>query len=303
MDKELKDPKETDIIENSESYKILQKNINRKNILKVFTILLWSAFIVLSFIVASLPESQMLIYIGGIIFLAAISVTIAFIFIRAKALSQQLHLQLKKSGFILEKEFEIYKYRFLVDKENKKFAVVERNRIVRIYDFSKVISYEIQEDGASVVKGSVGRSLIGGLFFGITGAVIGSSGKRKISNFCTDLRLLIRLNDLEEPLLNMQVINFQVDKQSAVYKNAKQMLYEICAYLEYMINDKTLEQSAKETNVSEENKTTKEKLNELKELLNENYITEEEYNEKKKKILNLWGFVIASEKAGSFGFF
>ena len=43
----------------------------------------------------------------------------------------------------------------------------------------------------------------------------------------------------------------------------------------------------KETNVSEENKTTKEKLNELKELLNENYITEEEYNEKKKKILNL----------------
>lgn len=287
MDKELKDPKETDIIENSESYKILQKNINRKNILKVFTILLWSAFIVLSFIVASLPESQMLIYIGGIIFLAAISVTIAFIFIRAKALSQQLHLQLKKSGFILEKEFEIYKYRFLVDKENKKFAVVERNRIVRIYDFSKVISYEIQEDGASVVKGSVGRSLIGGLFFGITGAVIGSSGKRKISNFCTDLRLLIRLNDLEEPLLNMQVINFQVDKQSAVYKNAKQMLYEICAYLEYMINDKTLEQSAKETNVSEENKTTKEKLNELKELLNENYITEEEYNEKKKKILNL----------------
>lgn len=287
MDKELKDPKETDIIENSESYKILQKNINRKNILKVFTILLWSAFIVLSFIVASLPESQVLNYIGGIIFLAAISVTIAFIFIRAKALSQQLHLQLKKSGFILEKEFEIYKYRFLVDKENKKFAVVERNRIVRIYDFSKVISYEIQEDGASVVKGSVGRSLIGGLFFGITGAVIGSSGKRKISNFCTDLRLLIRLNDLEEPLLNMQVINFQVDKQSAVYKNAKQMLYEICAYLEYMINDKTLEQSAKETNVSEENKTTKEKLNELKELLNENYITEEEYNEKKKKILNL----------------
>ena len=287
MDKELKEPKETYIIENSESYKILQKNINRKNILKVFIILLWSAFIVLSFIVASLPESQVLIYIGGIIFLAAISVTIAFIFIRAKALSQQLHLQLKKSGFILEKKFEIYKYRFLVDKENKKFAVVERNRTVRIYDFSKVISYEIQEDGASVVKGSVGRSLIGGLFFGITGAVIGSSGKRKISNFCTDLRLLIRLNDLEEPLLNMQVINFQVDKQSAVYKNAKQMLYEICAYLEYMINDKTLEQSAKETNVSEENKTTKEKLNELKELLNENYITEEEYNEKKKKILNL----------------
>ena len=122
MDKELKDPKETDIIENSESYKILQKNINKKNILKVFTILLWPAFIVLSFIVASLPESQVLIYIGGIIFLAAISVTIAFIFIRAKALSQQLHLQLKKSGFILEKEFEIYKYRFLVDKENKKIC-------------------------------------------------------------------------------------------------------------------------------------------------------------------------------------
>lgn len=61
MDKELKEPKETDIIENSESYKILQKNINRKNILKVFTILLWSAFIVLSFIVASLPEQVLII--------------------------------------------------------------------------------------------------------------------------------------------------------------------------------------------------------------------------------------------------
>lgn len=257
----------------------------------LLTVIAWVVVAIL-FVVNMIANIELLYTIIAIMLFPAIGVTIAFVSKKTKLAKAQFDFKLKRAGFVADKEIEINKFRFLADRKSKRFIVVQKNEFGKIYDFANVLSYEIKEDGESVVKGSAGRALIGGLFFGVTGAIIGSSGKRKISNYCTDLRLFIRLNDFEDPLIDMQVINFQTAKSGTIYQEYKKRLQEVCAYLELMINNRTLEESAKANSIAEEIKPGKEEaksikaqLNELKELLAGGFITEEEYNNKRKEIL------------------
>ena len=70
----------------------------------------------------------------------------------------------------------------------------------------------------------------------------------------------------------------------------KKNLQQICSILEYMINAKTLEDNIEKTETSRPNNTVtsnKEQLKELKKMLEEGLITQEEYDQKKKQILGL----------------
>lgn len=196
--------------------------------------------------------------------------------------------------FKIDKEIRLYDVshirsaRLLIDTKRKQFIYAIGKDYSSIIEFKDILSYEVYEDGDSVVKGSAGRALIGGAFFGLTGAIIGSSGKRKVSNYCSSLKLLIRINDIANPQIEITFINSQVEKDSSTYKNCIKSLQEISSYFEYMINSKTLEEpkSSPTEKPQVESKSKKEQLIELKELFEEGLITEEDYNKKKQDILN-----------------
>lgn len=196
--------------------------------------------------------------------------------------------------FIIDKDIRLYDVshfrnaRLLIDTKRKQFIYALGKDYSSIIEFKDIINYEVYEDGNSVVKGSVGRALIGGAFFGLTGAIIGSSGKRKVSNYCYSLKLLIRINDIDNPQIEITFINSQVEKDSSTYKNCIKSLQEISSYFEYMINSKTLEKpkTLPVEKPQAESKSKKEQLLELKELFEEGLITEEDYNKKKQDILN-----------------
>ena len=200
--------------------------------------------------------------------------------------------------FLIDKYINLYdashlsSARLLVDTKHKQFIYAVGGKYSDIIKFKDVLSYEIYEDGNSVVKGSAGRALIGGAFFGVAGALVGSSGKREISNYCQSLKLLVRINNIDQPLLEISFISGKTEKGGFTYKNCLNSLQQICAYFEYMINNKPFEESAKTLNDSAEEKQTiqtkskKEKLTELKELFDDGLITEEDYNKKKQDILD-----------------
>lgn len=201
----------------------------------------------------------------------------------------------ENKGFLIDKYINLYdashlcSARLLIDTKHKQFTYAVGKKYSDIIKFKDVLSYEIYEDGNSVVKGSAGRALIGGAFFGVTGALVGSSGKREISNYCQSLKLLIRINNIDQPLLEISFIGGKTEKDGFTYKNCLNSLQQICAYFEYMINNKPFEESAKTLNDSVKEKQTKskkEKLTELKELFDDGFITEEDYNKKKQDILD-----------------
>ncbi len=206
--------------------------------------------------------------------------------------------KLKSRGFIISKVFACgSKYittKLYIDNTNKHFTIHTAHSsgdqgFSKIYNFSDIISYEVYENERKIVQGTTGEALLGGLFFGIQGAIIGSSVQKDISDICTQLELLIRVNDFNTPQIKLTFIkNSTCEKNSAPYRAAKAKLQEICAQLEYITNNKTLEQSATSQHESSTSKkSSKEQLQELKEMLDDGLITQEDYEQKKKQILGL----------------
>lgn len=202
------------------------------------------------------------------------------------------------SDFFISKEISIlasdgYAVRevgkFLIDNTNKKFIYKKDKVYSKIFNFSDLISYEVYENGKSQVQGRAGAALIGGAFFGLAGLVVGSSMSRNISEKCNQLKLIIRLNDFECPQIVITYVDYaELDKLGADYRYMKKDMQTLCSMLEFMLNEKTLKQSftVKQEELHEQ-KSSKEQLQELKELLDEGLITQEDFEQKKKQILGL----------------
>lgn len=202
------------------------------------------------------------------------------------------------SDFLISKEISIlasdgYAVRevgnFLIDNTNKKFIYKKGKVYSKTFNFSDIISYEVYENGKSQVQGRAGAALIGGAFFGLAGAVVGSSMSRNISEKCNQLKLIIRLNDFECPQIVITYVDYaELDKLGVDYRCMKKDMQALCSMLEFMLNEKTLKQSS--TVKQEElhaQKSSKEQLQELKELLDDGLITQEDFEQKKKQILGL----------------
>lgn len=175
----------------------------------------------------------------------------------------------------------------LIDNVNKKFCIQKGYRFSKSYEFSELINYEIYENGISKVKGTAGKSLIGGAFFGLGGLIVGSSMGKSVNEKCNQLQLIIRLNDINNPQIVITYINnANFDKSDYFYKKMKENLQQVCSMLEFMMNAKPLEEII-QTSTIDNTKSNKEQLQELKEMLDEGLITQEEFNQKKKQILEL----------------
>jgi len=177
--------------------------------------------------------------------------------------------------------------RLFIDNESKKFVFKFENRFTKHYSFKDLISYEINENKNSVVKGTAGKAFVGGLFFGLEGMIIGGNMSRKVDEICDNLQLVIKLNDIETPQVVINYIeNHKINKVDETYKAMKANLQEICSNLEFIMNNKSLEQSVSNTK-QEETKSNKEQLKELKSMLDEKLITQEDYDKKKNQILGI----------------
>ena len=178
--------------------------------------------------------------------------------------------------------------KLLIDDINKQFIYQFGESFFKTFSFSDIISYEVYENGVRKVQGRVDCALIGAAFFGIRGCIIGSSMPPEIIEYCSELKLIIHLNNLDCPQLVFRYAhNVKWSKSSSVYQNACAHLHRVCSIFEYMINSKTLEESSATVKKVKNEKSNKEKLQELKELFDEGLITEEEFTSAKKQILGL----------------
>lgn len=202
---------------------------------------------------------------------------------------------LPDSDFVITKEISILasgwsSTKLLIDNQNKKFFYQKGKIYSKAYKFSDIINYEVYENGKSQVQGRAGSALIGGAFFGLGGLIIGSSMSRNINEKCNQLKLIIRLNDFDCPQIVITYVdNVDWNKNDWMYRNMKENIQAVCSMLEYMLNEKTLEQSStvKQEEKTSEQKSQKEQLQELKEMLDDGLITKEDFEQKKKQILGL----------------
>ena len=205
---------------------------------------------------------------------------------------------LKNRGFYISKIckfteslFNNKKYSALyIDDKNKQWAICYYNSSqFKIYKYSDLNSFELFENGNSKVQGRAGSALVGGYFFGVVGAIAGASRTKTINEICTSLQIRINVNDLNNPEILITLNNSPIKKNSDTYLGIINLAKSLIGNLEFISFIKSTAETPKIERVvnTQSNKPLKEQLQELNEMLNDGLITQEDFEQKKKQILNL----------------
>ena len=190
-------------------------------------------------------------------------------------------------NFMPTKKIGNYLY---LDENNKKLTIPQglfRKKIneQKIYNYNDIVNFELIEDGNSISEGGVGRAIVGGALFGGIGAIVGGSTGHKHKQTCTNLKIKITLNNINNPVEYITFINTEIKKDSRLYKSYIKIAQEIISVLQIIC------ETNKSINISQQiNSPSVSNIDELKkykELLDCGAITEEEFEKKKKEILNL----------------
>ena len=174
------------------------------------------------------------------------------------------------------------------DDNQKKWLVPDgfagKKKHPKIHNYSDIVSYELLEDGESIIKsGGLGRAAVGGLLLGGAGAIVGGvTGGRRSSSVCTSLRVKITLNDINDPVAYVDFLTGSTKKSSSIYKSFHESAQECLSVLQLICDQQIPPAPQTSTALSGADEILK-----YKKLLDGGAITQEEYNAKKTQLLGL----------------
>lgn len=202
----------------------------------------------------------------------------------------QIVLDSKKQNDFLVEKFNVTKEinSFIKFDETNKLIYIETKRKngkikKNVYSFENITGFELLEDGETITKGGLGSAIAGGVLFGGTGAIVGSIvGKKKTKKIIENLQIKLTLKTISEPVAYINLINVKTKTNSIGYERAYAEAQEILSILAIILKD--IEKKREEIN---NNNSNADEILKYKNLLDMEAITQEEFDAKKKELLNL----------------
>lgn len=147
-----------------------------------------------------------------------------------------------------KKNEELYENFNVTKKVGKYFSMNEHERLwfipnniwdkktPKIYSFDDIVSFELIEDNDCIVKGGLGRAIVGVALLGGVGAVVGgATGKKTSKKVITKLIIKITVNDIENPVVYINLLEKPTQAASITYKNKFKLAQEILSLLELIV--------------------------------------------------------------------
>lgn len=176
-----------------------------------------------------------------------------------------------------------------IDENKKQWCVpkgVFKAKIENVYSYNDIVSFELIEDGNIVSNGGLGTALVGGALFGGTGAIVGSNiAKRTNKPTCTMMKIKITVRDSSNPLIYIDLLSAEVKKDGSRYKTAFESAQEILSLLQIMCDETSSNKTEK--NYNDVRIDVPEEIIKYKKLLDGGIINQEEFDKKKKQLLDL----------------
>ena len=198
---------------------------------------------------------------------------------------QKFEKQLESDGFVIDNKIvDINKvYSIYIDDGKQTFIIYNANNQDSIeLNYSDLLSFDIKEDNVSKVSGRAGSAIVGGLIFGGLGAIAGASASRNVQDVsCNNITLILTTNNIHNPNIEIKIIDKKTNKNSEDYEIAFNQTQQIISILKIII-----ESNKNQGNKSKNKISPTQELREFKQLLDDGIITEEEFNKKKREILN-----------------
>lgn len=153
-----------------------------------------------------------------------------------------------------------------------------------VFKYEDLLDFEVLEDGSSITKGGLGKALVGGAIFGLAGAIVGATSK-KTKQICNKLQIKITTRNIDTPIVYLNLISGETKKNGFIYKQASKSVQEILSKFQIIIDQ--IEQSKNNVKNINTNFSAADEVKKYKELLDMGAITQEEFELKKKDLLNL----------------
>lgn len=174
------------------------------------------------------------------------------------------------------------------DDENMKWLIPDgflgKKKNPKIYCYSDIVDFELLEDGESISKGGLGRAVVGGVLLGGVGAVVGGvTGGKKTKGICSNLKIKITINDINNPTVYINFIEKATKKDSMIYKTSYKLAQECLSVLQLICSKQEAEKPIQEVVAI----SAADEILKFKSLLDSGAITQEEYDAKKKQLLGL----------------
>lgn len=171
-----------------------------------------------------------------------------------------------------------------------KFEFDDKSKIVKVksqlikeelISYSDIIDFELLENGSSIVKGGLGRAIVGGALLGGIGATVGAvTGTKKSQSVCESLKIKITIRNNSSPAIFVDYITFPEKTSSYIYKEAFENAHKALSALQCAVDSITQNKVVPTSDPTDE-------IRKYKQLLDENIITSEEFELKKKQLLGL----------------
>lgn len=154
--------------------------------------------------------------------------------------------------------------------------------------FDQILSYEMIDDNRDMMKGGVGRAVVGGLLFGSTGAIVGAQ-TRKSQHICSSLYLNVYLKNTPNPFEKMEFITQDVNRYSNAYTNKLEEAKKAALFFDYIIklNENQTPQQSNNAGNTTNQLDIPDQIRKYKALADDGIITQEEFEAAKKKLLSL----------------
>lgn len=145
------------------------------------------------------------------------------------------------NGYDFENELDINLHTIAVDTKNEKLLIIKPYATTPInqqreilLNFEDIIGFEISRNGETITKASIGAPIVGGIIFGVGGALIGSIlGNRKtIDNMMVDLN--IQLKSFDNPIVKFPIIANSTP-QIAKRRNLEE-LEKLCVWFKLILD-------------------------------------------------------------------
>lgn len=154
-----------------------------------------------------------------------------------------------------------------------------------VIKYSEILDYEVNQNGSTVSKGSINiaRGIGLGLITGGVGAVVGlaTGGKRKTKEISEGIEVVISTTIADHPTYTITTSSKKLKVGSKQYERDLKDTQDIAAVLDRIIKLNSND-AATDTQVD-----SLDQISKLKELLDVGAITQEEFDAKKKQLLDL----------------
>ena len=166
----------------------------------------------------------------------------------------------------------------MIDENSKTFVV----GMYGLFEISNLLSFELLEDGQSIVKGGLGGAIVGGALFGGVGAVVGSLTGASNKKVCNSMRIRITVKNSHVDTAYIDIVTSQIKTNNIVYKTAQEDAQKYLSALQ-IIADMNNTANTQPTAAID----TAAELQKFHALKEQGIITEDEFNAKKAQLLGM----------------